>query len=95
MLHVSCCTFVLLLFTAQGGTLCLSEEQVRLLRNGAALHLRPEAWLPPLLPALERQLPNLRAGRLLRETDFYTPPVLGGAALLPFSAPAVYKNSVP
>ena len=26
------------------------------------------------------------------ETDFYTPPVLGGAALLPFSAPAVYKN---
>ena len=23
------------------------------------------------------------------ETDFYTPPVLGGAALLPFSAPAV------
>ena len=29
------------------------------------------------------------------ETDFYTPPVLGGAALLPFSAPAVYKNHVP
>ena len=29
------------------------------------------------------------------ETDFYTPPVLGGAALLPFSAPAVYKNPVP
>ena len=29
------------------------------------------------------------------ETDFYTPPVLGGAALLPFSAPAVYKNLVP
>ena len=27
------------------------------------------------------------------ETDFYTPPVLGGAALLPFSAPAVYKKS--
>ena len=29
------------------------------------------------------------------ETDFYTPPVLGGAALLPFSAPAVYKNQGP
>ena len=29
------------------------------------------------------------------ETDFYTPPVLGGAALLPFSAPAVYKNLGP
>ena len=27
------------------------------------------------------------------ETDFYTPPVLGGAALLPFSVPAVYKKS--
>ena len=31
---------------------------------------------------------------MLWETDFYTPPVLGGAALLPFSAPAVYKNPV-
>ena len=31
----------------------------------------------------------------LWETDFYTPPVLGGAALLPLSAPAVYKNPVP
>ena len=29
------------------------------------------------------------------ETDFYTPPVLGGADLLPFSAPAVYKNQGP
>ena len=29
------------------------------------------------------------------ETDFYTPPVLGGAALLPFSAPAVYNNQGP
>ena len=29
------------------------------------------------------------------ETDFYTPPVPGGAALLPFSAPAVYKNKGP
>ena len=29
------------------------------------------------------------------ETDFYTPPVLGGAALSPFSAPAVYKNQGP
>ena len=29
------------------------------------------------------------------EADFYTPPVLGGAALLPFSAPAVYKNPLP
>ena len=28
------------------------------------------------------------------ETDFYTPPVLGGAGLLPFSAPAVYKIRV-
>ena len=27
------------------------------------------------------------------ETDFSTTPVLGGAALLPFSAPAVYKKS--
>ena len=35
-------------------------------------------------------------GRLLqRETDFYTPPVLGGAPILPFSAPAVYKNLGP
>ena len=32
---------------------------------------------------------------LLWETDFYTPPVLGSAALLPFSAPAVYQNPVP
>ena len=29
------------------------------------------------------------------ETDFYTPPVLGGAALLENSAPAVYKIPVP
>ena len=28
------------------------------------------------------------------ETDFYTPPVLGGAALFDNSAPAVYKNPV-
>ena len=28
-------------------------------------------------------------------TDFYTPAVLGGAVLLPFSAPAVYINLVP
>ena len=34
-------------------------------------------------------------GGPLWETDFYTPPVLGGAALLPFSVPAVYKNPVP
>ena len=31
----------------------------------------------------------------LRETDFYTPPVLGGASLFDNSAAAVYKNSVP
>ena len=42
---------------------------------------------------------NSRCGVNIRyrrkwETDFYTPPVLGGAALLPFSAPAVYKNRV-
>ena len=36
-------------------------------------------------------LPNLDLS-FLWETDFYTPPVLGGAALLPFSAPAVYTN---
>ena len=30
-----------------------------------------------------------------RETDFYTPPVLGGAALFDNSAAAVYKNHVP
>ena len=30
---------------------------------------------------------------LFWETDFYTPPVLGGAALLPFSAPEVYRKS--
>ena len=29
------------------------------------------------------------------ETDFYTPPVLGSAALFDNSAPAVYKNPVP
>ena len=29
------------------------------------------------------------------ETDFYTPPVLGGAALLDTSAPAVYKMQGP
>ena len=29
------------------------------------------------------------------ETDFYTPPVLGGAALFDNSAAAVYKNPVP
>ena len=29
------------------------------------------------------------------ETNFYTPPVLGGAAFLPFSAPAVCKNQGP
>ena len=29
------------------------------------------------------------------ETDFYTPQILGGAALLDNSAPAVYKNPVP
>ena len=29
------------------------------------------------------------------ETDFYTPPVLRGAALFHNSAPAVYKNPVP
>ena len=35
------------------------------------------------------------AEHVLWETDFYTPPVLGGAALLLISAPAVYKNPVP
>ena len=37
------------------------------------------------------------AGPVLKvwETDFYTPPVLGGAALLENSAPAVYKIPVP
>ena len=29
--------------------------------------------------------------QILWETDFYTPPVLGGAALFDNSAPAVYK----
>ena len=29
------------------------------------------------------------------ETEFYTPPVLGGAALFDFSAPAVYKIQGP
>ena len=32
---------------------------------------------------------------LNRETDFYAPPVLGGAALFDYAAPAVYKNHVP
>ena len=36
-----------------------------------------------------------RTCNFIPKTDFYTPPVLGGAALLPFSAPAVYKNPVP
>ena len=31
----------------------------------------------------------------LWETDFYTPPLLRGAALLDSSAPAVHKNPVP
>ena len=35
-----------------------------------------------------------RAAMLKWDTD-YTLPVLGGAALLPFSAPAVYKNQGP
>ena len=34
-------------------------------------------------------------GSLGWETDFYTPQVLGGAALFDNSAPAVYKNPVP
>ena len=29
------------------------------------------------------------------ETDFYTPPVLGGDANFDISAPAAYKNPVP
>ena len=33
--------------------------------------------------------------KLLWEADFYTPPVLGGAARFDNSAPAVYKNLVP
>ena len=37
----------------------------------------------------------LRLRTIFWETDFHTPPVLGGAALLPFSAPAVYKNQGP
>ena len=32
---------------------------------------------------------------LMWETDFYTPPVLGGCALLDNSAPAVYKIQGP
>ena len=42
-----------------------------------------------------RQRPLHGKARAGWETDFYTPPVLGGAALLPFSAPAVYKNQGP
>ena len=39
--------------------------------------------------------PFFRIQVVFWETDFYTPQVLGGAALLLFSAPAVYKNPVP
>ena len=37
----------------------------------------------------------VEGGRIRKETDFYTPQVLGGAALFDNSAPAVYKNPVP
>ena len=50
------------------------------------------------MPTLPEGVLLFRRGRIgshLWETEFYTPPVLGGAALLPFSAPAVYKNPVP
>ena len=39
--------------------------------------------------------PPLPTPEFLWETDFYTPPVLGGAANFDFSAPAVYKIPVP
>lgn len=35
---------------------------VRLLRNGAVLHLHPDIWLEDVLAQLHRQLPNLREG---------------------------------
>ena len=38
---------------------------------------------------------SLSPNKVPWETDFYTPPVLGGAALFDNSAPAVYKNPVP
>ena len=43
----------------------------------------------------ERRKRRSPSSSLRWETDFYTPPVLGGAALLLFSAPAVYKNQGP
>jgi len=39
-----------------------ARRVVRLLRNGSALQLRPDAWLEGLLPQLCEQLPNMRAG---------------------------------
>ena len=46
----------------------------------------------PELLLLLLLLPPAVSGKNFWETDFYTPPVLGGAALLPFSAPAVQKK---
>ena len=60
----------------------------------------PEFYTPLALNCQKRQ--NLSALELykvnlmfLRETDFDTPPVLGGAALFDNSAPAVYKIQSP
>ena len=77
-------------------------------RGGGAKYFSPECleaiWLRfPWWPAISDRALSLRfeitASAILRsgnlwETDFYTPPVLGGAALWPFPAPAVYKNRV-
>ena len=43
----------------------------------------------------KRDLQTPNSVFVIWETDFFTPPVLGGVALLDNSAPAVYKSPVP
>ena len=61
--------------------------------------LSSEVWEASLLELLRRgpdflaQMPKSQSRYW--ETDFYTPPVLGGASLFEDSAPAVYKIQGP
>ena len=50
---------------------------------------------PPPPPSRRKKTNKIQNVHHPWDTDFYTPPVLGGAALFDNSAAAVYKNPVP
>ena len=63
---------------------------------GVEVALPLDAHIAVIANQQVRAIQNRRVPKsLVWETDFYTPPVLGGAALFDNSAPAVYKTQGP